>query len=68
MDDIVERLRHMAWLAPEGGPYADALLEAADEIQRLRAQIRSQALELLIAHSEALGLYDLTTPPAKQAT
>jgi hypothetical protein len=36
MDDIVERLRHMAWLAPEGEPYADALLEAADEIERLR--------------------------------
>jgi hypothetical protein len=35
--DIVDRLRHMAWLAPEGEPYADALLEAADEIQRLRA-------------------------------
>jgi hypothetical protein len=66
--DIVERLRHMAWLAPEGEPCADALLEAADEIQRLRAIITRQGMELLIAHSEALGLYDLTTLPAKEAT
>lgn len=36
MDDIVERLRHMAWVANEGEPYADALRSAADEIDRLR--------------------------------
>ena len=36
-DDIVSRLRHMAWLADEGEPYADALGEAADKIERLRA-------------------------------
>jgi hypothetical protein len=66
--DIVDRLRHMAWLAPEGEPYADALLEAADEIERLQSQVRKQGMELLIAHSEALGLYDLTTLPAKEAT
>jgi hypothetical protein len=38
------------------------------EIQRLQAQVRSQALELLVAHSEALGIYDLTTLPKKEAT
>jgi hypothetical protein len=31
-----------------------------DEIQRLRAQVRRQALELLVAHSEAHNLYDIT--------
>jgi len=36
-DDIVTRLRHMAWIAPEGEPWADAMREAADEIKRLRA-------------------------------
>jgi hypothetical protein len=36
--------------------------------QRLRAIITRQGMELLIAHSEALGLYDLTTLPAKEAT
>lgn len=30
------------------------------EIEGLRSQVRSQALELLVAHSEALGLYDIT--------
>lgn len=39
MDDIVERLRHTAWLADEGEPYADDLAEAADEIQRLRKEL-----------------------------
>jgi len=36
-DDIVTRLRHMAWTAPEGEPWADAVRDAADEIERLRA-------------------------------
>jgi hypothetical protein len=44
------------------------LLEAANEIERLRAIITRQGMELLVAHSEALGLYDLTTLPAKEAT
>ena len=37
-DDIVTRLRLMAWRGPEGEPWIDALvLWAADEIERLRA-------------------------------
>jgi hypothetical protein len=35
-DDIVTRLLHMAWTADENEPYADALKDAADEIQLLR--------------------------------
>jgi len=35
-DDIVTTIRHTAWLAPEGEPWADRLREAADEIERLR--------------------------------
>ena len=38
-DDIVTRLRHMAWTAPEGEPWADALRDAADEIERLRESL-----------------------------
>jgi hypothetical protein len=72
MDDIVDRLRKSeerpyCYCALFKG-YAAEALEAADEIQRLRAIITRQAMELLIAHSEALGLYDLTTLPAKEAT
>ena len=61
MDDIVDRLRDMAWRAEEGAPYADALREAADEIARLRVAVQRQGMRLLIAHSEALGLYELDT-------
>jgi hypothetical protein len=35
-NDIATRLRHAAWLAPEGEPWADQLREAADEIEYLR--------------------------------
>jgi hypothetical protein len=35
-DDIVTRLRHMAWQGPEGEPWIGEMLRAADEIQRLR--------------------------------
>ena len=42
MDDIVDRLRDMAWRAEEGAPYADALREAAEEIKRLRAETMHQ--------------------------
>jgi hypothetical protein len=49
MDDIMERLRHMAWLAPEGEPYADALLEAADEIERLREERLNELLAKSLA-------------------
>ena len=38
--DIVARLAHMAWLAPEGEPWVDAMNEAADEIERLRAEVQ----------------------------
>lgn len=37
-NDIVTRLRHMAWAADEGEPYAAAAREAADEIERLSKQ------------------------------
>jgi hypothetical protein len=70
--DIVDRLRKSGerpycYCALFKG-YAAEALEAADEIERLRAIITRQGMELLIAHSEALGLYDLTTLPAKEAT
>ena len=29
----------MAWTAPEGEPWADALRDAADQIERLRAEV-----------------------------
>jgi hypothetical protein len=62
MDDIVDRLLHMAWLADEGEPYADALLEAADEIQRLRAA-------LALACNELFGTCDpLKTSPHELMT
>lgn len=58
--DIVELLRTVI-ATPHGVDiWTTTALEAADEIERLRAQVRSQALELLVAHSEALGLYDIT--------
>lgn len=57
MDYIVYQLRHMAWLAPEGEPYADALAEAADEIQRLQDALR-------LACNELFGICDpLETSP-----
>lgn len=33
------------------------MMLAADEIQCLRAQVRSQALELMVCHSEQAGMY-----------
>jgi hypothetical protein len=30
---------------------------AADEIERLRAQVRRQALQLMVCYSEQMGLY-----------
>jgi len=45
-DDIVTRLRHMAWNAPEGEPWVEALGDAADEIQRLRASLHIAAGKL----------------------
>jgi hypothetical protein len=68
--DIVERLTMLFWSMKDEGRVQDknTLADAIDEIQRLRAIITRQGMELLIAHSEALGLYDLTTLPAKEAT
>ena len=37
-DDIVTRLRHVAWLAEEGSEVTDLAATAADEIVRLRAE------------------------------
>ena len=39
--DIVERLRHVAWLAEEGSEVVDLAASAADEIERLRALVDS---------------------------
>jgi hypothetical protein len=67
MDDIVDRLRSEHYHIDRDG--SDCIsCGAADEIERLRAEVRSQALELLVAHSEALNLYDLTTPTEQEAT
>jgi hypothetical protein len=68
--DIVERLTMLFWSMKDEGRVQDknTLADAIAEIERLRAIITRQGMELLIAHSEALGLYDLTTLPAKEAT
>jgi S-methylmethionine-dependent homocysteine/selenocysteine methylase len=68
--DIVERLTMLFWSMKDEGRVQDknTLADAIAQIERLQAQVREQAMELLIAHSEALGLYDLTTLPAKEAT
>lgn len=39
-DDIVERLRHVAWLAEEGSEVTDLAATAADEIERLRDKVQ----------------------------
>jgi HAMP domain-containing protein len=67
VDDIVDQLRNLA-SALERNQGRSTVVAAADEIERLRAEVRSQALELLVAHSEALDLYDLTTPTEQEAT
>ena len=51
MDDIVDRLRDTAY-------ESDLCWEAAAEIERLRGVVQRQGMELLVAHSENLGLYD----------
>ena len=38
-DDIVTRLRHVSWLAEEGSEVTDLAATAADEIERLRAEL-----------------------------
>jgi hypothetical protein len=58
MDDIAEWLECLALTATEEELYADALRKAAAEIRKLRIQVQQQALDLLVAHSEILGLYD----------
>jgi hypothetical protein len=40
-DDIVTRLRHVAWLAEEGSEVTDLAATAADEIERLLSAIRT---------------------------
>jgi hypothetical protein len=67
MDDIVDRLRSEHYHI-DRDDFDCISCGAADEIERLRAEVRSQALELLVAHSEALNLYDLTTPTEQEAT
>lgn len=37
-DDLVTRLRHVAWLAEEGSEVTDLAATAADEIERLRTE------------------------------
>ena len=50
-DDIVTRLRE------HQNPWYP-LDEAADEIERLRAENRRLHLSLMVAYSEAAGMYD----------
>jgi hypothetical protein len=63
-DDIVTRLRRwndsMVSAHWEGCSNVHPVCQmalAADEIERLRAQVRRQALELMVCHSEQMGLY-----------
>ena len=39
MSDLINRLRHVAWLAEEGSEVTDLALEAGDAIGRLRAEV-----------------------------
>ena len=73
MDDIVEELRTFAEVVDMSKGSAqlvmlsgDVFSTAADEIERLREVVQRQAMELLVAHSQALGLYDITTPTQKE--
>ena len=58
-DDIVYRLRHVAWLAEEGSMVTDLAADAADEIERLRTEngfLREQVgntIELITALRQA---------------
>jgi hypothetical protein len=58
--DIVNRLTVLFWeMKHEGRVSAkNVIADAIAEIERLQSKVRSQALKLLIAYSEALGLYD----------
>jgi hypothetical protein len=42
-DDIVTRLHLMAWRGPEGEPWIEQMLRAADEIERLRTALHLAA-------------------------
>ena len=54
-DNLVDRLRDVGWCG------WDTQQEAADEIERLRAENRRLHLQLMIAHSETAGMYDNIT-------
>jgi len=58
MSDIVERLRAYPADPMLCGDYSDAMLEAADEIERLRAEVRRQALDYLHLDTQAAMLMD----------
>ena len=59
LDDILANLGHQFIKAKVRNDIAaqSAIAAAFKEIERLRAVVTRQALELLVAHSEALGLY-----------
>jgi hypothetical protein len=56
-DPLITRLRNMAQQENVFEWDAATFNEAANEIERLRAQVRRQALELMVCHSEQMGLY-----------
>lgn len=58
-DAIAEIERLQGWQATAAGLSQD-ISNAEDEIERLQVQVRGQAFELMIAHSEAAGLYGIT--------
>ena len=62
-DDIVARLREEVAKAEVAGvlpnwELAKCMWEAADEIEGLRAENRRLHLSLMVAYSEAAGMYD----------
>lgn len=61
-DDIVDRLIALFWAMKDAGRVQDkkTVADAISEIERLQVQVRRQAFELMIAHSEAAGLYGIT--------
>jgi hypothetical protein len=60
-DDIVDRMRERCGLWT-GGETRRLMIEAADEIQRLRREL---ALLRMVRLSEELGLYELDADDAK---
>lgn len=62
MDDIVDRLTTLFWEMKDAGKVQakNTIADAIAEIERLQGEVQAKAFELMIAHSEALNLYDIT--------